>query len=260
MLNPGLTPQGRGCARPLTALRKRRATSLAGDGGVRDHRDAAAEPARQARGDQGAMPNLRQSFRAVLSGATGLLLLFMTACTGAGSSSPTAPTVSSEILTGAYLFLASVSATSVLPGSPATFVGCSNSGVIGLSLSSFVTLSRQGNTWIARSTTSADGDLEIRLSESAGVFGQVQLTGSARGTAVDRRSAQTLGLPSLQLSVANGPGAVLSGRVLPSPAADLIGNAMGTFAVASSIGHGTCERADWRIRKPEPCEAALSCS
>ena len=167
-----------------------------------------------ARNEQRAMTSPWQSSRAVRLGVAGLMSLLTTGCAGAGRTSPTAPSASSQvsISPGAYLFVASVSATSLLPGSSATVVGCSGSGtVVGVSTSSFVTLSQEGSTWVARSTTPADGDVEIRFGESAPIVGQVQVAGTARGTVVDRRAAQTHGSVSLRLSGATAAGAVLNG-------------------------------------------------
>ena len=118
----------------------------------------------------------------------------------------------------------------------------------------------EGNDWVARSTTPADGDAEIRFAEIGLRFGQVDVSGMARGTLIDRRAAQSLGLASMRLSSASGAGAMLTGAFYNSPTMQVAGSAAGVVAVSSSIGSGTCERAQWTIRKPESCEATLSCS
>jgi hypothetical protein len=171
-------------------------------------------------------------------------------------SAPTSPTSTTTLPLepGAYVVVAT--AHSTLPSGD----GCSGTGAFaGVSIMSFVTLSHEAGEWVARSATAADGDAEIRFAEVGLRFAQVDVSGMARGTLIDRRAAQTLGLASMRLSSASGVGAMLTGAFYNSPTMQVAGSAAGVVVVSSPVGSGTCDRAQWTIRKPEPCEASLSC-
>ena len=190
-------------------------------------------------------------------GAIGLLAL-LAGCGEGGGAAPTAPTGAAALALepGAYVVVATAQSTI-----PPITAGCIGTGTfVGVSIMSFVTLSHEGDAWVARSTTPADGDAEIRLTQAGSNFGQPAVTGVARGTLIDRRAAQSVGLASMRFSGSGSAGATLTGSYYTSPTAPLAGSASGLVAVSSAIGSGSCERGDWTIRKPEPCEANLSCS
>jgi hypothetical protein len=189
-------------------------------------------------------------------GRAGTMALLLLAAACDNESGPTSPTTATTLPLepGSYVVVAS--AHSLLPSG----AGCSGTGAfVGMSIVSFVTLNHEGTDWVARSTTPADGDAEIRFAEIGLRFAQVDVSGMARGTLIDRRAAQSFGLASMRLSSASGVGAMLTGAFYNSPAMQVAGSAAGVVAVSSPIGSGTCDRAQWTIRKPEPCEAALSC-
>jgi hypothetical protein len=184
------------------------------------------------------------------------VVAYLPACTERQPSAPTPPQGSSQITLepGEYVFVANGIRDQPVPGPPVP------GECIGVSIMSFITLSRAGNVWLVRSTGPDDGDLEIRFEEAGTMLGQPGLAGAAQGTVIDRRSAQTLGLASMRLAGAAEATATLSGGFSNWPAPQLAGGATGVITVTSPVGSGTCPRAIWSIRKPSACEATLSCS
>jgi hypothetical protein len=189
-------------------------------------------------------------------GRAGIMALLLLVAGCGDDSGPTSPTPATTLPLEAGAYVVVATAHSTLPSGD----GCSGTGAFaGVSIMSFVTLNHEGSDWVARSTTPADGDAEIRFAEVGLRFAQVDVSGMARGTLIDRRAAQSLGLASMRLSSASGVGAMLTGAFYNSPTMQVVGSAAGVVAVSSPIGSGTCDRAQWTIRKPEPCEATLSC-
>ena len=189
------------------------------------------------------------------TGAIGLVAL-LAGCSDSGNRSPTGPTGTAGLALepGSYVVVATAQSTI-----PPITAGCIGTGTfVGVSILSFVTLSREGDAWVARSTTLADGDAEIRITQVGMNFTQPAVTGVARGTLIDRRAVP--GMASMRFSGAGNAGAALTGSYYASPTAQLAGSASGLVAVSSSIGSGSCERGEWAIRKPEACEANNSCS
>ena len=191
------------------------------------------------------------------TGAIGLVAL-LAGCGDGGSGSPTGPTGMAGLALepGSYVVVATAQSTI-----PPITAGCIGTGTfVGVSILSFVTLSREADAWVARSTTPADGDAEIRITQVGMNFSQPAVSGVARGTLIDRRAVEGMGIASVRFSGAGNAGATLTGSYYSSPTAQLAGSASGLVAVSSSIGSGSCERGEWAIRKPEPCEASRSCS
>ena len=85
--------------------------------------------------------------------------------------------------------------SSLLPLTPGNYVlvgyaqplsTCQGTGAFqGVTLLSYITLSRQGTAWLARSATPADGDVELRFEEKGTSLSTLALAGTARGTARD---------------------------------------------------------------------------
>ena len=202
------------------------------------------------------------------------ILLLLTAAVvaaacGNPASTPFSPSATSTGQSGAsllplqpgtYVLGASASITPVVNGQTVAFEGCAGTGTfVGVSILSFMTLGREGTMWVATSATPEDGDAEIRLAEAQGPAGLVVVAGSARGTALDRRAVATIGLASMTFSGEGVPTARLSGSVSVSPSAAFTGTGLGLFTVNSPIGTGSCSRAVWSLRKPEPCELTNTC-
>ena len=198
-----------------------------------------------------------------------LTAAFCAAACGDTASTPVSPSVTSTGQSGAsalpvepgtYVLGASASITPVVNGQTVVFEGCSGTGTfVGVSILSFMTLGRDGPMWVAKSATPEDGDAEIRLAEAQGPAGLVVIAGSAHGTALDRRAVGTIGLASMRFSGEGVPTATLSGSVSVSPSAAFTGTGLGLFTVNSPIGTGSCSRAVWTLRKPEPCELTNTC-
>src|SRR5688572_2299445 len=86
-----------------------------------------------------------------------------------------------------------------------TAIACAGSDrYLGVAIQSLVTLSLEGNEWVARSRSSADGDVEIRFAETGSRFGSITVSGTATGTAIDRRAEETFGLATLSFTDESG--------------------------------------------------------
>ena len=156
--------------------------------------------------------------------------------------------------------------SSLLPLAPGNYVlvgfaqplsNCQGTGAFqGVTLLSYITLSRQGTAWLARSASPADGDVELSFEEKGTSLTTLALAGTVRGTARDLRSAASLGVFSVAFSAQGGSGAAdLQGgaSTLPTPNAYLY--VSGRVTVDGALGHGTCPQAFLAIRNPETCGA-----
>ena len=114
-------------------------------------------------------------------------------------------------------------------------------------LAAVVTVTRDGDTWTARSTTAADGDVEFRLRRAADntVAGSrvliIAVEGSARG------SAQSSAPNEFPQSISFGNGeSRLSGMALFQGSAQ--GTATGAIRITSSIfGSFECPAVSWTL-------------
>ena len=83
--------------------------------------------------------------------------------------------------------------SSLLPLTPGNYVlvgfaqplsNCQGTGAFqGVTLLSYITLSRQGTAWLARSASPADGDVELSFEEKGTSLTTLVLAGTVRGTA-----------------------------------------------------------------------------
>lgn len=142
---------------------------------------------------------------------------------------------------GAYRLIASP----LVSGAP---LRCSDGDrYLGVSIQAFVNVAYDRGALVARSATSQDGDLEIRLSVSGERFGAALVSGTARGTAIDRRDAATIGVATLGFSSGASGAASLTGTLYTYSTPYLLGNATGTFLAESIVGRETCQYAQWKL-------------
>lgn len=122
--------------------------------------------------------------------------------------------------------------------------------VAGTSLSVNVTVSREGTTWVIRSSGSTDGDVELRLTEGMWGLGAYAASGTGRGTAVGTSSTTaervTIALGAGQ-SAANVAGTISTFEVAGLPLA--FGLASGNFTVSTARMSETCTITNWGIRR-----------
>ena len=178
------------------------------------------------------------------------IALAATLAVAAACSSPSTPSGSSgavdrlTITPGPYDFF--------LSQNPAPSQ-CGVNSIAGAVVSSHVTLSHEGTTWIARSTTTADGDLEIRFSDTGDpTFNPVvPISGTLKGTAI---------MPSRPFSdgvsffVNPGPSTVTpvsGGNFSTSTLVPLSGNSLtGTMTITGAQGTRTCTvTGQWSLTK-----------
>ena len=145
-----------------------------------------------------------------------------------------APGLESSLPAGAY-FLRAYPLVS-----PSTSKCSESDRYIGVSLQTNLRVEYDGGVLVARSTSPADGDLEIRASVSGSRFGQTLVAGTARGTAVD-------GTTTLRFSDGGDGAASLFGTLSTYPAPFLLGDAIGSFSAESILGRETCQYAQWRL-------------
>lgn len=142
---------------------------------------------------------------------------------------------------GAYHFRAT-------PLVSSTTLKCSNSDrYLGVSIQAFVNVTYDHAVLIARSATSQDGDIEIRLSISGSRLGAPLVSGTARGTAIDRAAESTVGVATLGFSDGAGGAASLAGTLNTTSDPMVAGEATGTFQAESIIGRETCQNAQWGL-------------
>lgn len=187
-----------------------------------------------------------------------LTLVFLVLTCSGCSRSPTSPTTTGSVplAPGSYVLTASAVALGVPSGSD-----CQGTGAFaGVALLSYVTLGREGTTWVVRSESADDGDAELRFVEAGVSFGAVGVNGIARGTARDLRSAGSLGVATITFAAAGANSATLSGGTSAFPTLQLSGWIRGSISVATgSLGNGTCAQAMWTVRKPFGCEINRGC-
>lgn len=140
----------------------------------------------------------------------------------------------------------------VLVGFAEPLSQCQGTGTFeGVSLFSYVTVERDGATWVVRSSTPADGDVVLRFRESGFSFATPVVSGTASGTARDLRDVSSLGVFTMAFSGQRTAGAAeLTGGVYFSPAPQVLGTISGVISVAGPLGEGSCTRAVWAVRKP----------
>lgn len=114
----------------------------------------------------------------------------------------------------------------------------------GTSVDSFVTLSRDGNEWIARSRSAAEGDIEIRIRSIGRTVAGYQVEGNIRGTAID------VGLNSVVRDVrATFTGVILEGMTSSPFSAFVGGRASGAVRFSNSAGEGSgCSVVQWTMQ------------
>jgi hypothetical protein len=150
------------------------------------------------------------------------------------SSVAPAPSLESILPAGAYWLRAAPLV------SPSTLKCSESDRYLGASLQANVHVEYDGGVLVARSTTSADGDLEIRISISGSRFGETLVAGTARGTAIE-------GTATLRFSKGGDGAASLTGALYTYSGPYLAGNAVGTFLAESILGRETCQYAQWRL-------------
>jgi hypothetical protein len=121
---------------------------------------------------------------------------------------------------------------------------------VGLNITSFVTVTWEGDVFVVRSTTPADGDIDFRLALAPVAVGTPSVSGSARGSMIDRAAGDSSDVATLTFGNQTTAKASLGNRIDPLIGPDIDGPAVGQITVSSSLGHGSCEQAGWAIRKP----------
>ena len=167
------------------------------------------------------------------------VVFLLAACSA--PSEPSLPTMESMLPAGAYYIRAS-------PLVSSTTLKCSNSDrYLGVSIEAFVNVTYDHDVMIARSATSQDGDIEVRLSLSGSRYGTPLVSGSARGKAIDREAASTIGVATLGFSDGASGTASLTGVLSTTSHPIVAGNATGAFQAESIIGRETCQNAQWAL-------------
>ena len=120
-----------------------------------------------------------------------LIAAGVSGCGGSTVTSPTTPTTGASLLAGAYtLSIASNTGGSATIDAPCTPRRERDSA--SRAVQTRITFARDGEGWLGRSSSAADGDLEVRLRDAgvgqAGdvfITGGVPVAGTVRGFAVD---------------------------------------------------------------------------
>ena len=178
-------------------------------------------------------------------------LLGVAACGGRG---PTAPSGVDrlQLPLGAYTFMASATASQSPP--------CTTTGSMAPAFRLFarVTLAHEGQEWVARSSTIADGNIELRFHDTGGgtSFGgsvvTVAVSGTIRGTGTSRHN-DTLSIKQFISFTGTGgvPTAQLEGTTgTPISPTIVFGTVTGSVIVTDSLGGvATCSTLhEWSIQ------------
>lgn len=168
----------------------------------------------------------------------------------AACASPSAPAGSSDavdrltITPGPYDFF--------LSQNPAPSQ-CGVNSIAGAVISAHVTLAHEGANWIARSTTTADGDLEIRFSDTgAATFNPiVPISGTLKGTAIRPRTPLDDGVSFFVNPGPSSVTAVSGANFSTSTLIPISGNSLtGTMTITGAQGSRTCTvTGPWSLTK-----------
>ena len=120
----------------------------------------------------------------------------------------------------------------------------------GTSVNTFVMLATDGEEWVARSPSSAEGDLELRIRASARSPLGHTVTGTIRGTGIDVGLNSVTRDVRVTLSAGSGSGpAVLEGETLSPLSAFVAGRGAGTLRFLDSRGAGcSCTVIQWAMQ------------
>jgi len=120
-------------------------------------------------------------------------------------------------------------------------------GLLGVIVGADIVLQAdQAGGWIGRTPSTEEGDLELRLEQTSGASGQVQLRGTLRGSGVHFLD---LAIPSgskkrVAFSGSSGQGLATVEAFIPPNVPGLIGSAAGTITFTNAGGHDvTCPKA-----------------
>jgi hypothetical protein len=131
------------------------------------------------------------------------------------------------------------------------------------SIGTFVTLSRDGRDWVARSRSTVDGSVEFRFHEVANsLVAGVAASGTLVGRGQEGRAGFTTSISvSFAGSTGGGSATVAAQSTLGVPNS-IAGSVTGRVAFADGAGGVlACPKAEIGLRLPEPCEldSAISC-
>jgi hypothetical protein len=170
------------------------------------------------------------------------MVFLVTACSSSTPLVAVKPGLESALPAGTYQLTAS-------PLVSPTTLKCSNSDrYLGACIQATVRIAYDGDVLVATSATPQDGDLEIRISISGSRFGGTLVSGTARGTAIDRHEVQTVGVATLGFSDGASGAASLSGELYTYSTPFLSGGATGSFLAESILGRETCQNAQWKLQ------------
>jgi len=202
-------------------------------------------------------PVLRYAARLVfvLTTAAGI-----TACGGSAVTSPTSPTTGDSLRAGDYtLSIASNTGGAATMDAPCTprRERDSASRVV----QTRITFARDGEGWLGRSSSAADGDLEVRLRDAgvgqAGdvfITGGIPVAGTVRGAAVDDGGPVFL-LPRDARVLAHGMASEVDAQLVGEVKGRTVGlgSLNGMFTYADGTGASTtCRGGTWTLLPVSP--------
>jgi hypothetical protein len=172
----------------------------------------------------------------------------MAACGGAGSGPSTPGPSPVQLRPGLQLLTLSGVAVSTDP----TFPPCAPVGVPrdGTAVETFVMLAADGQDWVARSRSAAEGDIELRIHATGSTLRGHTVTGTIRGTGIDVGLNSVIRDVRVTLSAGTGSGpAVLDGETLSPLSAFVGGRASGALKFSDSRGAGSsCTVIQWAMQ------------
>jgi hypothetical protein len=181
----------------------------------------------------------------------GILLLTCCAVAACGgtASGPSPPSPSPVPLRpGLQLLTLSGVALSTDP----TFPPCAPIGVPrdGTAVDTFVMLTMDGQDWVARSRSAAEGDIELRIHATGRTLRGHTVTGTIRGTGIDVGLNSVIRDVRVTLAAGTGSGpAALDGETLSPLSAFVGGRAAGALRFSDSRGAAnSCAVIQWAMQ------------
>jgi len=133
-----------------------------------------------------------------------------------------------------------------------TFPACAPIGVPrdGTAVDTFVMLAMDGQDWVARSRSAAEGDIELRIRATGSTLRGHTVTGTIRGTGIDVGLNSVIRDVRITLAAGAGSGpAALEGETLSPVSAFVGGRAAGALRFSDSRGAASsCSVVQWAMQ------------
>jgi hypothetical protein len=180
--------------------------------------------------------------------AAGAALFCIGAAAGCSSSSPTAPDPAASRMDllppGSYMLLVSTT------GDPSATCRAEppRSPVFGVFAIAALSLTHDGQTWVARSANNADGDIELRLRH---VRDDVVIGGQVMVAAIEGTISGSTGAPGVSLSDKVSFGTTTPTRMTGSfnRSGSGLGTMTGEITQSTSVGSLSCPAARWTLSR-----------